>query len=46
MRKLLLLLTLLPSIMLGQLTSSVDGIDIDLVYSGTTTDANKALSKV
>ena len=46
MRKLLLLLTLLPSIMLGQHTSSVDGIDIDLVYSGTTTDANKALSKV
>tara|TARA_R110002020_G_scaffold140319_2_gene311732 strand:- start:4883 stop:6595 length:1713 start_codon:yes stop_codon:yes gene_type:complete len=46
MKKLLLLLTLLPSIVLGQLTSSVDGIDIDLVYSGTTVDANKALSKV
>jgi len=46
MKKLLLLLTLIPTLLLGQLTSSVDGIDIDLVYSGTTADANKLLNKV
>lgn len=46
MKKLLLLLTLIPTLVLGQLTSSGDGIDVDLVYSGTTADANKALNKV
>ena len=46
MKKLLLLLTLVPSLVLGQLSSSTDGVDIDLVYSGTTADANKALNKV
>jgi len=46
MKKLLLLLILIPTLLLGQLTSSVDGIDIDLVYSGTTADANKLLNKV
>ena len=46
MKKLLLLLTLIPSLVLGQLSSSTDGVDIDLVYSGTTADANKALNKV
>jgi len=46
MKKLLLLLTLIPSLVLGQLSSSTDGVDIDLVYSGTTEDANKLLSKV
>ena len=46
MRKLLLLLLFLPNIILGQLTSSSNGIDIDLVYAGTTEDANKALSSV
>ncbi len=45
MKKLLFLL-LLPYLVLGQLTSSSDGIDIDLVYAGTTEDANKALSNV
>ena len=43
---LLLLLTLIPTLALGQLSSSTDGVDIDLVYSGTTDDANKLLSKV
>ena len=46
MKKLLLLLTLIPTLALGQLSSSTDGVDIDLVYSGTTADANKLLSKV
>ena len=46
MKKLLLLLTLIPTLALGQLSSSTDGVDIDLVYSGTTDDANKLLSKV
>jgi len=46
MKKLLLLLTLVPSLVLGQLSSSTDGVDIDLVYSGTTADANKALNRV
>jgi len=46
MKKLLLLLTLIPSLVLGQLSSSTDGVDIDLVYSGTTANANKALNKV
>ena len=46
MKKLLLLLTLIPSLVLGQLSSSTDGVDIDLVYSGTTADANKALNRV
>ena len=36
MNKLLTLLLLLPTIMLGQLTSSTDGIDIDLKFIGTT----------
>jgi hypothetical protein len=46
MKKLLTLLLLLPTLVLGQLSSSTDGVDIDLVYSGTTADANKLLSKV
>ena len=46
MKKLLLLLTLIPSLVLGQLTSSTDGIDIDLVYAGTVADATKPLSNV
>jgi len=46
MKKLLFFIILLPITLLGQLTSSSDGIDIDLVYSGTTQDANKALSSV
>lgn len=46
MKKLLFFIILLPITVLGQLTSSSDGIDIDLVYSGTTEDANKALSNV
>ena len=46
MKKILLLLTLIPTLALGQLSSSTDGVDIDLVYSGTTDDANKLLSKV
>ena len=36
MKKILLLLILLPTILLGQLTSSTDGIDIDLKFLGTT----------
>ena len=46
MKKLLLILLFIPGLVLSQLTSSTDGIDIDLVYSGTTADANKLLSKV
>ena len=46
MNKLILILLLLPVTVLGQLTSSGDGIDIDLVYSGTTADANKPLTNV
>jgi len=46
MKKILLLLTLIPTLALGQLSSSTDGVDIDLLYSGTTDDANKLLSKV
>lgn len=46
MKKLLLLLLLTPGLMLGQLTSSTDGVDIDLVYAGTTDNANKPLSNV
>ena len=45
MKKLLLLL-LLPGFLLAQLPSSIDGIDIDLVYAGTTVDANKPLYSV
>ena len=44
MNKLLLLLILLPTIVIGQLTSSIDGIDIDLKFNGTTageTDLSK-----
>ena len=44
MNKLLLILLLLPTIMIGQLTSSTDGIDIDLKFVGTTageTDLSK-----
>ena len=44
MNKLLLILLLLPTIMIGQLTSSTDGIDIDLKFIGTTageTDLSK-----
>ena len=44
MRKFLLLLTLLPALSFGQ--SSSDGLDIDLLYKGTTEDANKPLNKV
>ena len=46
MKKLLLILLFIPGLILGQLTSSTDGVDIDLVYSGTVADANKALSNV
>jgi hypothetical protein len=46
MKKILLLLLFIPGLILGQLTSSTDGIDIDLVYAGTVADANKALSNV
>ena len=46
MKKLILLFLLLPLLVLGQLTSSSDGIDIDLVYAGTTDDANKPLYSV
>ena len=45
MKKIVLLL-LLPMFGYGQLTSSGDGIDVDLVYAGTTADANKPLNKV
>ena len=44
MRKLLILLTLFPILTFGQ--SSTDGLDIDLLYKGTTEDANKPLNKV
>jgi len=37
---------LIPLFSFGQLASSGDGIDIDLVYSGTTDNANKPLNKV
>lgn len=46
MKKLLLLLFFIPGLVLGQLTSSTDGVDIDLVYSGTTADSTKPLSNV
>ena len=42
----IILFLLLPIFSFGQLTSSGDGIDVDLVYAGTTADANKALNKV
>ena len=42
----IILFLLLPIFSFGQLTSSGDGIDVDLVYAGTTADANKELSKV
>ena len=45
MKKVVLLL-LLPVFSFGQLTSSGDGIDVDLVFAGTTADANKPLNKV
>ena len=44
MKKILLLLLFIPGLALGQLTSSTDGIDIDLVCAGTTADANKPLA--
>lgn len=46
MKKLLLLLLFIPGLVLGQLTSSTDGVDVDLVYAGTTDDANKPLANV
>lgn len=45
MKKIVLLL-FLPIFGYGQLSSSGDGIDVNLVYAGTTADANKELSKV
>ena len=45
MKKIVLLL-LLPIFGYGQPASSGDGIDVDLVYAGTTADANKPLNKV
>lgn len=36
----LLILLLLPTIVLGQLTSSSDGIDIDLNFVSTTSGGN------
>ena len=45
MKKLVLIL-LLPAFSFGQLTSSGDGIDVDLVYAGTTANASLPLSKV
>ena len=42
----IILFLLFPIFTFGQLTSSGDGIDVDLVYAGTTADANKELSKV
>ena len=36
MKKLILLFLLLPLLVLGQLTSSTDGIDIDLNFVSTT----------
>ena len=53
MRKLLLILLMLPLTLLGQATStgahggsSSDGLDIDLVYKGIVGNANQPLSKV
>jgi hypothetical protein len=46
MNKLLLFLLFIPGLVLGQLTSSTDGVDIDLVYAGTVADATKPLSNV
>jgi hypothetical protein len=46
MRKLLLLLLFLPNIILGQLTSSSNGVDIDLVYAGVVGNTSKPLSSV
>lgn len=46
MKKILFLLILIPTLVLGQLTSSGDGVDIDLVYAGTTVDATKPLNRV
>ncbi len=45
MKKIILVL-LLPALSYGQLTSSTDGIDIDLVYAGTVADATKPLTNV
>ena len=45
MKKLVLVL-LLPALSFGQLTSSGDGVDVDLVYAGTTANASLPLSKV
>ena len=45
MKKLVLIL-LLPAFSFGQLTSSGDGIDVDLVYAGTTANASLPLNKV
>ena len=45
MKKLLLLL-LLPSFLLAQLPSSGNGVDIDLVYAGTTDNTNKPLYSI
>ena len=42
----IILFLLFPIFTFSQLTSSGDGIDVDLVYAGTTADANKELSKV
>ena len=39
--KKIILVFLLPLFSFGQLTSSGDGIDVDLVFAGTTADANK-----
>ena len=44
--KKIILVFLLPLFSFGQLTSSGDGIDVDLVFAGTTADANKPLNKV
>lgn len=46
MNKLILLLLFIPGLVLGQLTSSSDGVDIDLVYAGTTADSTKPLANV
>jgi len=46
MKKILLFLLFTPGLILGQLSSSTDGIDIDLVYSGTVDDVTKPLSNV
>lgn len=44
--KKLILAVLLPAFSFGQLTSSGDGIDVDLVYAGTTANASLPLNKV